>query len=333
MQEPAVPKNEAARVAMLRSLNILDTPRDARYDRYTETSARTFDTPIAVISLVDRYRQWFKSAAGLLETETPRNISFCGHAILGDGVFEVQNARRDPRFSDNPLVVREPHIQFYAGAPLTTPDGYKLGTLCIIDRVPRKLSTEEKSLLKNLANMVVAEMTEFMDVESGMANRNGLIEAGNKLLADSSGSQNFSLHMFAIGGIKNKVAKLEMEFPATDIFTKLLSSFYPDALCAANLGNAAFCVLVQPSATFDERRAISHLCTVTKNALCPKGYSRYFSPFVGLIHYDAEKHASFNDVMQDVDAMYLRHERQQESKVDVRNRFRDVMTSLQKSFR
>lgn len=333
MQEPAVPKDEAARVSMLHSLNILDTRRDARFDRYTETSARTFDMPIAVISLVDRYRQWFKSAAGLHESETPRNISFCGHAILGDDVFEVPNARRDPRFSDNPLVVREPHIQFYAGAPLITPDGFKLGTLCIIDRVPRKLSKEEKALLKNLADMVVSEMVENMDIETGLANRNGLIEAGKKCLTATEGSNNFSLHLFDIGGVHNANSNAELELPATEIFSKLLSSFYPGAMAIANLGEHAFCVLVRPDAKFDERRAISHLCTVTKNALCQKGRADRFLPFVGLVQYGRERHTSFDDVMQDVDAMYAKRLKQNASKAEMKNRFRDVMTILQKNFR
>lgn len=332
MQEPAVPKDEAARVAMLRSLNILDTPREARFDRYTKASARTFDTPIAVISLVDRYRQWFKSAAGLLENETPRNISFCGHAILGDEVFEVPNARRDPRFRDNPLVLREPHIQFYAGAPLVTADGFKLGTLCIIDRVPRKLSVEEKSMLKNLADMVVAEMVENMDVETGLANRNGLIEAGVKSLATTDGSKNFSLHLFDISGVNNVATKHELELPSTEIFSKLLSSFYPGALSIASLGEDAFCVLVRPDAKFDERRAISHLCTVTKNALCQRGRSDRFLPFVGLIQYDSERHSTFDDVMQDVDAIYVKRRQQDDSKAEMKTRFRDVMAILQKSF-
>ena len=158
MQAPDLPANEEDRIATLQSLNILDTPRHDRFDRYTRISTRIFDMPIAIISLVDRYRQWFKSTAGLEVDETPRDISFCGHAILGDGVFEIRNTRRDSRFRDNPLVLEQPHIRFYAGAPLEAPNGHKLGTLCLIDRVPRRLSDEEKTMLKNLADMVVGEM-------------------------------------------------------------------------------------------------------------------------------------------------------------------------------
>ena len=163
MQEPALAQNEDERLATLHSLKILDSPRDDRFDRYTRISARIFDMPVAIISLVDRDRQWFKSTEGFDAEETPRKFSFCGHAILGNDVFEVRNARRDPRFRDNPLVIDRPHIRFYAGAPLEAPNGHKLGTLCIIDKVPRQLSDEEKSMLKNLANMVVNEMFDHSD--------------------------------------------------------------------------------------------------------------------------------------------------------------------------
>lgn len=180
MQEPNIPPNETDRLATLHSLGILDTPRDGRFDRYTRISARIFDMPIAVISLVDRHRQWFKSTEGFDATEAPRNISFCGHAILGDEVFEVRNALRDPRFRDNPMVINQPNIRFYAGAPLEAPNGHKLGTLCIIDTVPRQLSDEEKIRLKNLADMVVGEMVGYFDTKTGLADQDALLNAGAK---------------------------------------------------------------------------------------------------------------------------------------------------------
>lgn len=163
MQQPAMPHNEDERLATLHSLQILDTPSDDRFDRFTRISARIFDMPVAIISLVDRDRQWFKSTEGFDVEETPRKFSFCGHAILGNDVFEVRNARRDPRFRDNPFVIDQPHIRFYAGAPLEAPNGHKLGTLCIIDKIPRQLSEEEKTMLKNLADMVVSEMFSHAD--------------------------------------------------------------------------------------------------------------------------------------------------------------------------
>lgn len=333
MQEPVLPGNEAARVATLRSLNILDTPRDARYDRYTRSSVRIFDTPIAVISLVDRYRQWFKSAAGLDATETPRSVSFCGHAILGDDIFEVSNARRDARFHDNPLVVNEPHIRFYAGAPLETPTGFKLGTLCILDRVPRRLSNEEKIMLKSLADMVVNEIVGDLDDETGLANRGALLDAGATCFTNLARDKDYALHLFEINDAVGQQAVTDPYLPAGMIFASLLPSFYPDAHSIAYLGSNRFCVLLERSDAFDARRAINHLCAVTKNALCAGSGVEGFSAFVGIVQLDRENHHSFDDVMADVDAMFERHESQPAPGTVKVHRFREALARFRAAVR
>src|SRR3989304_6783290 len=140
MLRPPIPEEERARLSTLRELKILDTPAEERFDRITRIASRLFDVPIAVISLVDADRQWFKSCVGLSITETPREISFCAHAIMSDEIMYVSDTHADERFSDNPLVIGEPFIRFYAGCPLPGPDGRSLGTLCIVDRRPRELS-------------------------------------------------------------------------------------------------------------------------------------------------------------------------------------------------
>jgi len=127
---------EEMRLAALHSYEILDTPNEARFDRIVRMASRLFGSPIALISLVDRDRQWFKAAVGLSAKETPRNISFCTHAIQQRDVFIVPDAAADPRFADNPLVVNEPRIGFYAGAPILTPGGHAIGTVCVIDNQP-----------------------------------------------------------------------------------------------------------------------------------------------------------------------------------------------------
>ena len=138
MLKPPIPKNEAQRMESLRSLHILDTPAEERFDRITRLAKRLFGVPIALVSLVDESRQWFKSRQGLDATETPREISFCGHSILCDDTMVIADAAQDERFADNPLVTDEPHIRFYAGCPVQTPDRQRIGTLCIIDRQPRE---------------------------------------------------------------------------------------------------------------------------------------------------------------------------------------------------
>lgn len=157
MRKPDFPADEQRRLQALRDLELLDTPAEERFDRLTRIAQSVFKTPIALVSLVDAERQWFKSRQGLDATETPRDISFCGHAILGDEVFYIPNAIEDPRFADNPLVAGAPDIRFYAGAPLASADGYKLGTLCVIDNKPHQHSAEELRLLRDLATCVEQE--------------------------------------------------------------------------------------------------------------------------------------------------------------------------------
>jgi diguanylate cyclase (GGDEF)-like protein len=145
-------------MAALRSTGLLFTPSEERFDRITRLASKMLGTPIALVSLVADKCQWFKSAQGLDATETPREISFCGHAILGEDTFVVENAMDDPRFSDNPLVTSDPNIRFYAGHPLKTEDGSRVGTLCVIDRTPRKFTSEQLEVLRDLAALVETEL-------------------------------------------------------------------------------------------------------------------------------------------------------------------------------
>ncbi|HJV27491.1 MAG TPA: PAS domain S-box protein [Aromatoleum sp.] len=157
MQVPPIPPDESLRLEALRALDLLDTPPEERFDRITRIARRLFDIPITLVTLIDQDRQWFKSRQGLDVTETSRDISFCGHAILTPEIFEVCDAADDPRFADNPLVTGPPNIRFYAAAPLSSLDGHRVGTLCLIGRSPRRLDAEERSLLRDLGNLVQEE--------------------------------------------------------------------------------------------------------------------------------------------------------------------------------
>ena len=162
MKTPNYPHNETERLEFLKSLNILDSLPEQSFDTITSLASDICKTPIATISLVDDSRQWFKSKVGLNASETPRDISFCGHAILGEEIFEVPNALDDDRFCDNPLVTGEPNIRFYAGIPLISNNQYALGTLCVIDNKPRELSEEQRKSLKKLASLVEALIETHM---------------------------------------------------------------------------------------------------------------------------------------------------------------------------
>lgn len=169
MRPPALPDNELQRLQALRALDILDTPDEERFDRLTRLAKNVLGVPIALVSLVDADRQWFKSRQGLDACETGRDISFCGHAILGSGIFEVTDARFDPRFSDNPLVTGPPNIRFYAGAPLSTPEGFHLGTLCLISDQPRQLTVTERQVLIDLAACIEEELNQAVLIHQGRA--------------------------------------------------------------------------------------------------------------------------------------------------------------------
>lgn len=153
-----LPENEAARLEALHQYKILDTEPDETLNDLTRLAAYICGTPIALISLIDLNRQWFKARLGLTEEETSRDVSFCAHAITQDGSLVVRDALDDQRFRDNPLVTSAPHIRFYAGSPLITPEGFKLGTLCVIDRVPRDLNPEQIAALRMLGNQVMTQL-------------------------------------------------------------------------------------------------------------------------------------------------------------------------------
>jgi phosphoribosyl 1,2-cyclic phosphodiesterase len=157
-QNAPLADDEPTRLRSLRDLDVLDTGPEPRFDRYTELASTAFDVPIALVSLIDEDRQWFKSHHGLDVTETPRDMAFCAHAILDDEVFQVPDAIADPRFADNPLVVDDPRVRFYAGAPLTLSDGTRAGTLCVIDHRPRALDDDQLAELRRLADLVTAEL-------------------------------------------------------------------------------------------------------------------------------------------------------------------------------
>ena len=154
----SVDEAEAKRLAALEVYDILDTPSEPGFDDIVRIASQICGTPMALISLVDDRRQWFKAAVGIDEVETPREIAFCAHAIEQRDIFTVQDAAADERFVANPLVTGENHLRFYAGAPLVTPEGFTLGTLCVLDREPRTLSTDQLSALQALARQVMAQL-------------------------------------------------------------------------------------------------------------------------------------------------------------------------------
>lgn len=162
MEEARIPENEQQRLAHLQNLHVLDTPVEERFERITRVLRRVLDVPIAAVSLIDDRRQWFKSIQGLESAETPRNISFCSHAILNDKTLVIPDTKLDPRFSNNPLVTGEPNVRFYAGHPLKIADNIRVGTLCVFGTKPRNLQPEDLQFLQDLALTTSNELKTSM---------------------------------------------------------------------------------------------------------------------------------------------------------------------------
>jgi hypothetical protein len=184
-----IPQNETKRLKVLWQYEVLDTVPEEVFDDLTELAARICEAPIALISLVDENRQWFKSKIGVTVSETSRDVSFCAYAIAQSDLFIVPDATQDKRFASNPLVTSEPKIRFYAGAPLITPDGHALGTLCVIDKVPRELRPEQQQALRILARHVVWQLElrrrsrELVDVRGENRGLKGDLEKARTELA------------------------------------------------------------------------------------------------------------------------------------------------------
>lgn len=251
MQEPDFPENEAQRIKDLHSLDILDTEPEERFDRVTRIAKHLFDVPIAVVSLVDSQRQWFKSCIGIPVRETARNISFCGHAINDEQAFIINDATKDPRFLDNPLVMGDPYIRFYAGVPLVYHNNTKLGTLCIIDTKPRELSMEQIADLVDLAKMAEQELEATiqatLDPLTQISNRRGFFELSAKSIQYCRmGGFCVALAYFDLDDFKSINDELghKVGDEVLQNFADLMASCFSESDVFARIGGDEFVVLM-----------------------------------------------------------------------------------------
>lgn len=310
MKKPDFPHDEQARLDTLRSLSILDTPPEERFDRLTRMAKRLFGVPIALVSLVDESRQWFKSCFGLSASETSRDISFCGHAILGNDLFIIPDTIVDERFADNPLVLNDPHIRFYAGCPLRAPNGSKLGTLCIIDRQPRNFGKDDFEALKDLASMVERELSAVqmatLDELTAISNRRGFM-----MLAQHS------LHFCARQKLAASLVFIDLDKfkPINDTFghaegDRALAAFAEQIKTAcresdvfARIGGDEFAILLINTS---KERADSVVLRLNQsldkyNQEAKRGYDISFS--YGIVEFNPEKHHTLDAMLAEGDSL------------------------------
>lgn len=307
-----LPADDTARVATLRSLNILDTPPEERFDRLTRLAKRLFGVPIALVSLVDANRQWFKSCEGLNVKETPRDVSFCGHAILRDDILMIPDAMLDERFHDNPLVTEEPHIRFYAGCPLRVANGSKLGTLCLLDVKARELDDEERELLRDLARMAEQELAAVqmatMDELTQLSNRRGFEAlAQHALNVCKRMDKPASLLFFDL----NKFKQINDAFGHAEgdralvTFAEVLREVLRESDVIGRLGGDEFVAFLTQADGIETVGILARLRSVLakRNATSKRGYEIAYS--VGQIQYDPAAHASITELLAQADlAMY-----------------------------
>ena len=320
MRAPAIPDDEEQRIDTLHALDVLDTEPEERFDRLTRLARRLFDVPIALVSLIDEHRQWSKSAQGVERSESPREISFSGHAILGDDILLVPDTQLDERFRDNPHVTGEPKIRFYAGCPLKAPNGTKLGALCIIDRAAREFGEDEKALLRDLARMAEQEIAAIqlatMDELTLLSNRRGFEALSRHALELSRRLKKPAAFLYfdldSLKQINDQFGHVEGDH-ALRSFAELLRHTFRESDVVGRLGGDEFAVLMTNASGAEIDNALERLeeSVDVHNKKAPRGYNLGFS--FGKVTIDAAGHANVADLMVEADALMYQQKKNKDA--------------------
>lgn len=312
LQTPLAPIDETQRLRALTTLCILDTLPEERFDRITRLACRALSVPIALVSLVDRHRQWFKSHQGLDACETSRHISFCGHAILQEGPLLVSDALRDLRFHDNPLVTGDPHIRFYAGQPIHGPDGSRVGTFCVIDRDPREFSDADVAVLVDLAGMVERELAlvdrAASDELTNLSNRRGFIMVAERVLALCRRNQQPATvvtidldHFKAVNDLHGHEAGDRV----LRSFAKLLHAHFRNTDVLARFGGDEFAVLCSGTECTALSMSLESLADEFKNSQLVHDFPK-LSWSVGMAEFAPNSRSTIGNLLHEADVQMYR---------------------------
>lgn len=309
-----IPPDEVGRIATLHALKLLNTAPGERFDRLTRLAKRLFNVPLAKVTLVASDTVFTFSCDGPALPPVPREVSFCAHAILSDDVMVVEDASADPRFQHSPFVQGEPYVRFYAGCPLTMPNGSKMGTLCLIDKVPRTLDEEDLKVLRDLAAMVEQEMAAVqmatMDALTQLSNRRGFEALAQQALHVCTRLETpAALLFFDLNGFKriNDAHGHAEGDRALVVFAEVLRTVFRHSDLIGRLGGDEFVVLLINSNRDETAAAVARLRAALdgRNAAEARGYDIRFS--VGQIDLDAARHRSIADMLADSDAAMYRN--------------------------
>lgn len=303
------PDDEVERGHGLHTLDLYGTGSDERFDRLTRLARHLFDTPIALLRLVDSDRQWIKSRIGLDPKAPPPELSFCSQALLGDDLVIVPDATRDDRLRNHPMVVNLPEIRFYAGCPVRAPDGTPLGTLCVIDHEPREVREEDAGVLKDLAWMLEQELKSLslatLDELTGLTNRRGFDAiAAHTIAMCRRVDEPATLLYFDLDDFKrvNDTLGHAAGDRVLRTFAQHLRATFRDSDVVARVGGDEFCVLLTSATTGDVERPLSLL----EGRLRTREGEPLVSFSVGIASYDPARHETVEALVDDADRrMYL----------------------------
>lgn len=307
------PANEAERLAMIKSLGLLDTPPEERFDRFTRFAQRLFDVPIAFVSVIAEEDQWYKSIQGANIERSPRELTICSHTMLADdNVLVVEDATDDVRFRDNPIVAGPPYIRFYAGVRLNNQNNLCIGTLCILDTKPRSLLREDVEILTDLARMVelefLAQAIATTDDLTGLSNRRGFRAIADHAVRlcgrmDKSATlMFFDLDKFK--EINDGYGHAEGDKVLREIGQFMLQVFR-DSDVVARLGGDEFCVLLTGTNAEEVEKPLANLAAAIHEENLNLPYDIEYS--VGTVTFDKARHKSIDDMLAEADTAMYEH--------------------------